>query len=524
MKTSELRAAQKNYLRQVKQVNEMTVKSLNDVEEQENDIEVRLHALLRPENYGTFWNYYLGLSAGGNLGDKACADFHIRAYRQLQRQKNIIQFRIWFRGAGKSLQTNVGNVLALKQRKELKFMLLVGSTELRAKLLLADLQAQLEGNERLIRDFGKQIRYGHWQEGQFETMDGCYFMALGIDQPFRGLRRHANRIDLAVVDDVEDRKVALNPRIVQERVDKITRDLLEACQKDKQRLVISNNLITKEGIVTHLLTRMRGPHIRVSEVPIVDKQGNSKWPAAWSAEDITNKKASTDPFTWSSEYLNKPIERGKIFKNAWIKYVKCGTRAPAGAVCFWDLSYTSTGNYKACAVVGVQANKMLLLDVFCRKCELSEAMDWHFNKLATWRKWGWPVDCYYDATAAQRPVFQPVWMDAMARNKATEVPLPDSCATNKALRIQATLSGYLHNGQLRFSQSLRHEPDMEAAITQLLGLLFGGRSSSFFGHGADDFPDALEAAVRKCASLYLTQATKGAMQPIIGQRDNRRTW
>ena len=44
-------------------------------------------------------------------------------------------------------------------------MLLVGINELRARLLLADLQAQLEANERLLRDFGKQVAYGHWKDG-----------------------------------------------------------------------------------------------------------------------------------------------------------------------------------------------------------------------------------------------------------------------------------------------------------------------------------------------------------------------
>ena len=93
-------------------------------------------------------------------------------------------------------------------------MLLVASSAWRAKLLLADLQAQLEANERIISDFGPQMQYGHWRDGAFETSDGCYFMGLGINQPFRGLRRYANRIDLAIVDDIEDRKRVSNPGLI----------------------------------------------------------------------------------------------------------------------------------------------------------------------------------------------------------------------------------------------------------------------------------------------------------------------
>ena len=103
----------------------------------------------------------------------------------------------------------------------MRFMLLVGSSAWRAKLLLADLQAQLSANERILRDFGPQIQYGHWRDGMFETQDGCYFMALGLNQPFRGLRRYANRIDFAVVDDIEDRKRVVNQSLIAARVDKI---------------------------------------------------------------------------------------------------------------------------------------------------------------------------------------------------------------------------------------------------------------------------------------------------------------
>jgi len=35
-------------------------------------------------------------------------------------------------------------------------------TKLRAKMLLADLQVQLESNQRIIKDFGSQISYGNW--------------------------------------------------------------------------------------------------------------------------------------------------------------------------------------------------------------------------------------------------------------------------------------------------------------------------------------------------------------------------
>ena len=235
MKAGELKQAEKAYKLELARVRQLTVADFLGQESKEERL-ARIKRLLTPQDYGLFWNYYFGVSAGGNLGDKPCASFHKEAYWRLHQNEEITQFRVWFRGSGKSLQTNVGNALALKFRGKLKFMLLVAINETRAKLLLADLQVQLEANERILADFGKQVSHGHWKEGMFETTDGCYFMALGIDQPFRGLRRYANRIDFAVVDDCEDAQTARNQRIVGERCDKVTKDLLAAFLKNEKGL------------------------------------------------------------------------------------------------------------------------------------------------------------------------------------------------------------------------------------------------------------------------------------------------
>jgi len=219
--------------------------------------ELRRSFLLRPENYGRFFNYYLGKDTPIPLADSECAWYHLRSYEEIYRRPVLTQFRIIFRGGAKSIHSNVGNVLALKQAGIIKFFVVVGINEIRAKMLLADIQVQLESNQRIIRDFGTQISYGNWADGMFETQDKCYFIALGIDQPFRGLRHYANRIDLASVDDIEDRKIAQNPTIVKERGEKILGDLAGAFGKHSKRMIISNNYVTKTGVINYLLTKKK---------------------------------------------------------------------------------------------------------------------------------------------------------------------------------------------------------------------------------------------------------------------------
>jgi len=253
MNKKELRDAVANFKEYSAFVRKATVESI--VGETEGQKQKRIELLLKPENYGLFFNHYLGKDTPIPMADSDCAWYHLKWYEELYRKPFLTQFRIVFRGGAKSVHSNVGNVLSLKQSGLIKFFLVIGINELRAKLLLADLQVQFESNQRLIKDFGPQISYGNWSDGMFETTDRCYFMSLGIDQPFRGLRHYANRIDMASVDDVEDRKVALNPRIVQERGEKILGDLVPAFGKHSQRLLVSNNYVTRTGIINYLLKK-----------------------------------------------------------------------------------------------------------------------------------------------------------------------------------------------------------------------------------------------------------------------------
>ena len=511
MKVSELRKAERAYEALRERIKRETVETL--ASETKEEQQRRIEELLLPRNYYIFWNYYLGASAGGGLGDKSCATFHQKSYEELVRHSSILQFRLWFRGAAKSLQTVVGNALALKQTGGLKFMLVVGINELRAKMLLSDLQAQLEANQRLIRDFGPQIRSGDWRDGSFETLDGCYFMALGIDQPFRGLRRYANRIDFAVVDDVEDRDAAANKLRIAKRADKITRDLRGAMSAERSRMVICNNLAIRDGLIGELQERTKQlENVYTSKIPII-KSVLPTWPEMWPLEKIEQLKKEVDHFTWLSEYMNKPVERGRVIKPEWIKWAQPTNAKPEGAIVFWDLSYTAAGDYKACAVVGSQAGKYVVLDAFCRQCDLEDVMSWHYERIAKWRAKEWPLLCFYDATASQEPVFSPMWAEASGRYGA-DPPQPHHISAPKHVRIEGTLVSYMHQGTLVFSKKIKDTPDMTQGQAQLLAFEKGSTAP-------DDFPDALEAAVRLCAKYF--PATKGNpfAQIVIGKRADR---
>ena len=83
--------------------------------------------------------------------------------------------------------------LKCQEVRDINVMVLVSKSQDNANTLLADLQAELQFNQRYIADFGEQYSAGSWEEGQFVTADGCVFFSRGRGQSPRSLRYRNRR-------------------------------------------------------------------------------------------------------------------------------------------------------------------------------------------------------------------------------------------------------------------------------------------------------------------------------------------
>lgn len=512
MTKTELKIAHENFAARSKEIQEATYASLTLKKETSAEQEARIKRLLKPQNYNAFFDYYFGVHTGSPLADAPCADFHQSSYIKVFNDPFIVQFREWFRGAAKSIHTNVGNMMHLKQNNLLNFALLIGRNQDASNLLLGDIQMHLESNERIIKDFGLQMSYGKWTDGEFETNDNKYFKALGLNQPFRGLRRGEFRPDFASVDDCEDRKEAKNKILIAEKGEKITGDLVKAFHLHRGRLVIPNNYIVKDGLLDFLKDKFKdSKHYHLSRVNLRDKNGKPSWHQRYTPEMVDAIDKKTDYYTSQREDYNNPIEEGKRFKKEWIRYVKVPKNQTWNAlILYWDLSYKAAGDFKACWLLGVENQRIVALDVFCRRCELTEAVNWHYDKAQARAKLGLSALEYYDATAAQQHVYAPIFQEEAQRRGFFQMPMPDlDQHVDKHLRIDATLTNVLFNGTLVFDEKLKDTADMKAAEEQILSFEKGTKLP-------DDAPDSLESGVRK-AQLYFSADLKGWGKPLIHQ-------
>ncbi|MEP7171143.1 MAG: hypothetical protein ABI855_17375, partial [Bacteroidota bacterium] len=152
------------------------------------------------------------------------ANFHALAAKEVAENKKLRAVFEWARGHAKSTHFNILIPLWLKIKGELKVMILVGKSEDNAKLLLSDVQAELEFNERFKNDYGEQLTIGNWEGGRFVTKDEVAFFSLGRGQSPRGLRYKQNRPTYIVLDDIDSEDIIEN----ESRVNKLVEWCLSA--------------------------------------------------------------------------------------------------------------------------------------------------------------------------------------------------------------------------------------------------------------------------------------------------------
>lgn len=527
MTATEYKKALERFKMKSKMIKEMTLNSI--VKETATEQEERIKHLLKPENYGDFFDYYFGLNSGLSLGDAKTPRFHIEDYIKLYKDPFILQMRKKFRGAGKSIQGNVGNICHLKQNDELFFALIIGMNEGFAKILLSDLQAHLMNNELFIKDFGMQYSYGDWSDGDFETLDGKHFKALGINQPFRGLRFGANRFDFAVLDDIEDRDRAKRPDMVRKIGEKITGDLVKGFHRKRGRLLVNNNYIVKDGILDFLKESWQdSEHFHESITNLAtenitrDNHKDIDWKPSWperdTREDVIRIICNDDYYTSQREDFNNPIEEGKLFRAQDIQHSRIAeNEAWDGLLDHWDLSYTNNGDYKAGVLLGIKGMNLYVLEVFCQKCEINSAMEVRCDWVKKYLQKGYNVMGFFDATAAQQAVYTPIILQSAEDNLCPNIPMPMHQEGDKHNRISAGITNALFRKILFWDDSLktRSKKDYDAFMNQILSFEKGTNAN-------DDAPDTLERAITLAQTYFGYSQSPTGGKPTIGRRNTRR--
>jgi predicted phage terminase large subunit-like protein len=420
----------------------------------------------------------------------------------------------WGRGLAKSVYANIIIPILLWANDDVKYMLLIGQTFDKAKTLLADLQAEFEGNPRLIHDFGAQKLSGDWSKGDFQTANGFYAKAFGMEQSARGIRRGPHRPDYISADDLDDEEITKNPKRLRAYAKKIEQNIIPTMDGPRRRFIMPNNYFAPVTIQEVL--RERHPKWDLIQVDAYDSATyEPAWKEKYLAAYYKEVEEAIGTLAAHAEYNNRPHIEGSIFTEDQIQWVQL----PAithfeHLVGHWDIAYSAsaTADYNAVRLWGLKENRFYLIDCYVKQSKMRAAVEWIADKIKELPgnvRVRWQYESQFWNDEVQRTIDEvedKYHMDLRLR----KVELPKE---NKYDRIVST-QPYYQNGRIFFNQKLKGHNDTQTSIGQLCGIEPGYKTK-------DDAPDADERCLTEL-SHFIRRGKFGGSRSGNYSRNNSR--
>lgn len=466
------------------------------------------------DNYAAFCEYYFPHYL--TLRDKVTwevirtihnAPFHNEAARKVRSTPNLKAVFQWPRGHAKSTHFDIFMPLWLmfQPKRLINFMVIVGKSEDSAIRLLGDIQAELEHNQRIIADFGRQRGSASWQDGEFKAANGVKFIACGRGQSPRGLRDRESRPDYIVIDDLDDDELCRNEKRVHDLTDWVKEALFGSLDVGRGRFIMVGNLISKNSVLFNIT---KTPGVFVSVIKAVDRNGEPVWRGKWTKEEAREYRDFVGYRAWEKEMMHNPIVDGTIFRSEWIRFKKMPKLSKYEMlVCYTDPSFKSTtsNDYKASRLWGKIGNELHLIDCYVRQDTVSGMVRWLYNLYESLPE-GVAVRFFMEANFMQDIILDEFTTEGNIRGYQLPL-LPDKRKKPEKIQRIEAISPLWERGFVFYNEALKDSPDMQVGIEQTLALERGSRVH-------DDAPDADEGAI-----WYLQRNTRQEnFKPMFGAR------
>jgi hypothetical protein len=423
------------------------------------------------------------------------ADFHKRATRRVLANAEWYEVRAWSRELAKSTRTMM-EVLFLAMTGKKRNVLMISNSKDNAVRLLMPFKINLEKNQRIINDYGKQENYGRWSDEEFVTKGGVAFRAIGAGQSPRGTRNEEIRPDVLLFDDLDTDEECRNPDIIQQKWEWVEQAAMATRSISNPMLVIfCGNIIAEDCCITRAIKMADKSDV----VNIRDKEGRSSWPQKNTEEHIDRALSMISYESGQKEYFNNPMSSGKTFPE--ITWGKCPPLSSLPLVVIYADPASSnkdkpTGkkaannSMKAVVAVGSDGARFYVYNAFLDNMSNSHFIDaayalYDYCKAAKVRY------VYIENNTLQDPFYTQVLMPLVAEiGKSRDVlpVIPDGRAKpDKWFRIEGTLEPINRTGRLIFNEREQSNPNMQRLEAQFKS----AKPTSKLLDG----PDAVEGAV-----------------------------
>jgi len=483
-------------------------------------------------DYRFFVSTYASVYTDGGKTD--CADFHVDLANEVELKKrpkedpNKIAVAEWPREHAKSVHIDILIPLWKIARGTLTGMLLMGKNENDACNLLGDLQAQLQHNALFIHDFGEQFNFGDWQDGDFTTLDGIRFLAVGRGQSPRGARKGQKRPNYGAIDDVDDDELVNN----QKRVGKVVKTILGAfffaLDTRGCTMIIAGNRIHPQSVLAHIVGDIKpgAPKregIYHSKIFAIDpKTGKPAWWQRYTL-DMINSKLKASGIFGRTELFHEHHVEGKVFKESMMHWLKMWHLLQEYEIIigYFDpsLEDNPTSDFKAVRVwagyttASGDWQRHCLKSFVRREVPIVDAYKW-MSDVEDRLPPGVGIVWYIERQFYNRPMSDALYEHNKQRRKNGKRELAittDTRAKEKKYTRMVKMEPAYSNNENYFNIDEMYNPDMIEGNNQLKGIEPGYDTP-------DDSPDADEGAW-----YYLDQHKAGRnFKPRVIKRKKKR--
>jgi hypothetical protein len=426
--------------------------------------------------------------------------FHIdasnRIHRNFKKKKHYYGVRHWARGLSKTT-TLMFDVLFLVLTGKLKNILLISSTYDAAERFLTKYQVQLDSNQRIIADYGKQELPGSWRMGNFTTRGGAEFLAVGAGQSPRGSGNEEIRPDCIIVDDFDTDEECRNIDIINQKWDWFEKAVFFAVDTSEPYLIIWNGNIIAEDCCVVRAGRI-ADHCEI--INIRDENGKSVWPEKNKEDDIEYQLSKVSYESGQQEMFNNPIRQGQTFKE--MTYGKCPPlKDLAFAVVYADpapsnrdkptLKSRLHNSAKSVGLIGYKDLKYYVYKAYVENTTNSNFVDWLYE-MRDHVDMRTQTFYFIENNTLQNPFYEQVLLPIIFQKGAERkdvLPItPDAREKpDKWVRIEGTLEPLNRLGNLILNIDEKDNPHMKRLEAQFKGANANSRNM--------DAPDMVEGGV-----------------------------
>jgi len=233
------------------------------------------------------------------------------------------------RGLGKTtIITQFFPLYAIFGSMQKKYVLICSQTMDQSQQILKNIKDLLENNYMIRSIFGKfneEFPQGEWNSQSIVLPKyGARITVSSVGKGKRGLLHGSSRVDLVLLDDIEDSDSTRSLKTRNKTYQWITREIMPLGDR-KTKYIFVGNFLHRDSALMRIINGISpGDKVRVfKKYPIVKEDGTPMWPGKYpTLQDVENEhKRINDEVAWQLEYMLKDfVVRGKIINKEDIHY------------------------------------------------------------------------------------------------------------------------------------------------------------------------------------------------------------